>query len=186
MTKYEEKYKDIPKCPSVTGVIKSSGIIHLADDFYLTRGSNVHDLIMFYDQNDYDPLETQRFGLDGYVDGWAAFLRDAGSSLIFDEIEVPKYSKTYHFRGTPDRAGEYLGRSSIFDVKTGAEQKWHPIQLGGYEILLDKPCEKYDIYLPGNGKYRIKKWDDADYKKIFLSFLAVHNWKANNGYLKEK
>lgn len=68
-----------------------------------------------------------------------------------EKIEVPMQSTAYRYAGTPDRIGELPGRISRAAVE-----------------------------LHDDGGYRLIPFKDRQDVNIWLSVLAVHNWKKNN------
>ena len=73
------------------------------------------------------------------------------SGFVQEKIEVPMQSTTHRYAGTPDRIGELPGRISRAAVE-----------------------------LHDDGGYRLIPYTDRQDVGLWLSVLAVHNWKKNN------
>jgi hypothetical protein len=72
------------------------------------------------------------------------------SGFIPEKIEVPGMSTVYRYAGTPDRIGELPGK-----IKRAA------------------------VELHDDGTYKLVPFTDRQDMNIWLSVLAVHNWKRN-------
>ncbi|HOD97842.1 MAG TPA: hypothetical protein PLT63_03610 [Syntrophales bacterium] len=73
------------------------------------------------------------------------------SGFVPEVIEVPMMSINYRYAGTPDRIGQLPGK-----IKRAA------------------------VELHDDGGYRLIPYTDRQDVHIWLSVLAVHNWKRNN------
>ncbi len=72
------------------------------------------------------------------------------SGFVPEKIEVPGMSTVYCYAGTPDRIGELPGK-----IKRAA------------------------VELHDDGTYKLVPFTDRQDMNIWLSVLAVHNWKRN-------
>lgn len=137
-------------------------------------------------------------------------LLDNGNLSEYDHVLDPWIGAWKHFRESLDRSKfRYL----IVDIKTGAQTKTWPVQLGGYYGLIkDDPkpmiegmlfsglygyAGTVDRVFEGTGR-GIKACDvqitDSGYKmfpadpvaefNVFLSFLNIYKWKKLNNLLK--
>ena len=170
------------RLPSVTQVIQSSGLVQGAffSDYARDRGSYVHEAIQLLIEGTFDEITLDPI-LKPYLDAYKKFVRDTNFSVKM--CEQPVYSETYHFAGTPDLVGDFLGKRGdvIIDVKTSLQQSWHKIQTSGYRILLDKPAKRYGLYLDDTGKYKLIEHGDRQDEGIFHACLTLHGWKINQG-----
>jgi len=74
------------------------------------------------------------------------------SGFVPEQIEPPMMSTAYKYAGTPDRIGELPGR-----IKRAA------------------------VELHDDGTYKLIPFTDRQDWNLWLSVLAVHNWKKNHG-----
>jgi hypothetical protein len=192
-------YKDI-EIPSVTSVLPYS-FYGNASEYNRDRGSYVHDMIYLYNMNDLNEDNLDPV-LAKYVEGYKKFLKENGKlknilidikvavpqpanvlqlaayALLIREgvtadgkkaewtCEEPLFHKTYMFAGTPD----------IVNVQWSGIKK---------DVIV--PFAMHCLYLYIDGGYKLSPDYSKDYRHnrdIFLSFLATHNWKKNNGLLK--
>ncbi|MDE2020326.1 MAG: hypothetical protein KGJ13_08330 [Patescibacteria group bacterium] len=167
--------------PRVTEILKSAGLIDAR--FFTPQaaefGTNVHLLCKYYDENRLNMTDVERLGAQGHLDAWASFRSwafDFGHE-DFGGIEQTLRSERYGFQGTPDRVWYFRSADYILDIKTGTPQKWHAIQLAGYQILVGKKCHRMGVYLSGDGRYTAKLYDDDGDRDVFLAALAISNWK---------
>ena len=70
------------------------------------RGSFVHTLCEYHDQNDLDSESIGIYG--GYLDAWIQFCAD--HKAVWTSIEQRGYSERYGFAGTWDRSGGWARR----------------------------------------------------------------------------
>jgi len=98
------------------------------------------------------------------VRAYAAFLLQ--HQPRYDEIEQPRWSRTYGFAGTPDRVGRWPdGRHFVLDLKTGPAQPDHGLQTAAQVLLTHtKPaaCLRYTLHLRDDETYRLLRWDDPN------------------------
>lgn len=165
--------------PSVTQVLADTGFVDKSwfTEYARDRGSKVHRAALLSDQGDLDTDNLDPV-LRGYVDAWERFRAEVVPE--FTAMEEGLFSDTYRFAGTPDRFGLMGTFETVFEIKTGSPEKWHGIQLAGYSILLNKPyCQRVGIYLKEDGRYNLEFYRDRQDGPIFLSALAIHNWRQN-------
>jgi hypothetical protein len=162
---------------SVTQILKACGII---DDTWYTkesaqRGQAVHLATQLFDESDLD-WDSVSPEITGYLDAYRKFRQE----VIFevDMIEQPIYSATYRFAGTPDRTGILNGKNVVIDIKSGQKAKWHRLQTAGYALLLDRPVERYVLYLLKTGSYRLDQHRSSSDTSVFLAALSVASWST--------
>src|SRR5262245_59804304 len=114
------------------------------------RGSAVHAATHYYDEGDldYDSVDpTIRPYLDAYI------LFEEESGFRPDIVEQCFVNEGFRFAGRPDRIkntvrkSELFPRKCIIDIKTGAREGWHAVQLAGYALLMNEPYG-YDRFAP--------------------------------------
>ena len=130
-----------------------------------------------------------------YLTGYQRFMEDTAPTYTLMESVV--CSHRHGYAGRLDRAGEYDGRPTIFDTKTGPLSLTEPIQLsaylyayaeeqsGGWKQLQGRSIGDYQrisIHLTKEGNYSIHRWEGKDDFENFLSFLRTCRWKRDNGF----
>jgi hypothetical protein len=175
-----ETHTYTPNLPSVTTILKSVGLIDAS--FYTIegreRGSAVHLACEYFDQGDLDEdsIDPQ---ISGYVEAYKNFR--IASQWEFEWIEAPVSDKAHLYAGTPDRV-LFSRPRNLLDLKTGAFQKWHPIQSCAYVNTFDDPFSfsRYGLYLQNNGKYSLREFPKSEYISdlaIWQSALNIYYWK---------
>lgn len=124
--------------PSVTGILKASGLIDF-NRFTETariRGTVVHQAVELDNEGD---LDDEAFALDfpdyvGYLEAWRSFCRQREFRPILIEHRIA--SRRYQVAGTLDALGELDGVGVLIDYATGDPKdvcKW--LQTAAYEVL---------------------------------------------------
>lgn len=135
--------------PSITQILTAERIIDTS--FYTEegrdRGKNVHLACHLFDTGQIGEEEIDA-ETEPYLRAWISFKRDTGFVVV--DSEKPLASKLYGFAGTPDRVGEF-------------DDKLSPKRLA--------------VELHNDGTYKLFPYSDPQDFQIFLSILAVHNWK---------
>lgn len=147
------------------------------------RGSYVHTLCEFHDQND---LDSSSIGIyAGYLDAWIAFCAD--HKAVWQGIEVRGYSERYGFAGTWDRHGTLNGSPFVVDIKTS--QSSHPVwgmQTSAYRQLIAETdpswmlARRATVQLRPDGTYKFIEWSwNADWP-AFLALINLINWSKQS------
>jgi hypothetical protein len=182
------------KLPSVTQILADVGILD-ASEYRTTKkladgrevdartfGTYVHQACHYDDLGTLDE-DTLDAAIKPYLGGYRAFKRDVAFKVLLSE--VPSYHPQYRYAGTPDKAGlfERGNICAIVDIKTGAPSPWHRIQLAAYSFIQRwEDCAapgRFGLYLNESGTYKLIEYKDRQDGQIFLSALAVFNWKRN-------
>ncbi len=170
---------------SVTEVIKAVGLI---DDRWFTeeatwRGSCVHALCEYEDKGTLDE-STIDPAAEGYLEAWRRWKKITGFTPV--QIEHPMSGMGY--AGTLDRVG-LIGPATraVVDLKTGAAQKWHALQLAGYAGFYypySRSMRRFTVRLHEDGRYTTQEYEDfATDWAGFQGALAVATWKMVNNAL---
>ncbi|HBY58523.1 MAG TPA: hypothetical protein DEH78_01795 [Solibacterales bacterium] len=170
---------------SVTQILKGARLVEdygKIDPFYAERGTAVHAACEYSDKGTLDrsTLDPQ---IIGYLKAWESFRSEA--SVEVREVEHRFYRDDLGFAGTIDRVIVAGTRPGILDIKTGSPAPWHPIQTAAYAhgLKLDREIVvRYALYLSADGKWKIRKHDDAADFSIWLSALELSNWRRKHGY----
>lgn len=166
--------------PSVTQVLLEAGIIDRQwyTEFGALRGTYIAEATALFDMGELDhgDLDQQ---LAPYVAAWAKFRRESGFAI--EAIEERVFDPLYGFAGTLDRRGIFNGRPSIIDIKRGTCPAWHGLQTAAYAKATGiVGCDRYCVHLRDNETYSVHKHIDRGDEIVFLSALAVVNWKRRN------
>lgn len=159
------------KAPGVSEILIADGQI---DTTYLTpesreRGTLVHGLTVAYDER---RLRIVPRELDGYLTAYHNFCETVRP--IYEATEQPRFHHVLMFGGCPDRVCRRLVNGpGVLEIKTGAIQAWHGVQLAGYQ-LLHPAGERWCLYLKPNGKYDLRfqrrAEDYADFHRARLAW----------------
>lgn len=166
--------------PSVTQILQAEGYI---DDRYYNeaariRGTYVHVACQYLDEGGLDTENLDPIIIP-YLSAYERFKQEA--RFVPELIEVQRYSETYRFAGTFDRIGELDGREVLIDLKTGAKDDWHGLQLAAYTTLIDQELPRYTLELRADGDYRLHAFRDPTDRQVFLSALTGFYWKQSHG-----
>lgn len=169
--------------PSVTQLLKKAGYVDSAwfTDAGRDRGTAVHDLTADYDMGVWRNVDELVSPYRGYVLAWVSAMKLLPHewTVIEEGIAHP----SLQFAGKPDRGGRIYQRPACNELKTGAREPWHGIQLSLQCLLLesrlDCPAEqidRYATYLTAGGKFTIQQFKDrtdfAKARKIIQEFAA--------------
>lgn len=154
------------KVPSVTKILQATGVIKTS--FYTEegreRGTEIHKQTEYYD--DFRIIADTNY--KPYIEQWAKFLDDIGAKVLSKEEMV--YSEL-GYCGKYDRVLEIKDRKFIIDIKTGAKQKWHVLQLGAYSI--PTKTEYGAVVLLSPKKYDFIPFEPMEIKLAQFEFLEV-------------
>lgn len=153
--------------PHITGMLEQAGWV---DARWYTeesseRGRVVHQLTADFDLGVIEDAQA----LVSKYKGWL-LSHVRAMHVIRPEwrhVEEPLFSKRYHFGGRPDRSGLAYGEEAVLEIKSGAHEKSHGIQLALQAILVGEegpvPAEhltRYGLYLSDRGKFKLEQFID--------------------------
>lgn len=157
------------------------------------RGTNVHNAIQYYNENDLDESSISS-EIARYLDCFKRASEFHKIKII--QNEIMRYHPKYLYAGRCDAVVEVDGIIGIVDYKTGVpdepRERW---QLAAYVELL-----KYEIpNLKGRWNLYLKPdqyKDNCGFKLVehksprdfmeFIALLSAYTIKKNEGYIKEK
>jgi hypothetical protein len=172
--------------PSVTHVLETVFKPFRRDnDYALTRGTAIHKAISLLEGfGDGSGLQGGVEGLDSrlrpYIDGWLEFKRVADIEIV--SCETPLLHQALGFAGTPDIRCIAWGEPAIIDIKSGGTAPLVWLQLSGYELLAKMAdgfgldIHRHALYLPGNGKFKLKEDGEDTDTQAFISALDCYNY----------
>ena len=136
---------------SVTGILRAEGFIDTA--FYTEYGRQRGSFVHLARHYD-DAGELDEDTLDPvivpYLEAWRRFKRESG--FVVERSEVPMASSAYRYAGKPDCIGTFPSGN----LKRAA------------------------VELHDDGTYKLVPFTDRQDVALWLSVLAVHNWRKNN------
>lgn len=188
--------------PSVTQILSGLGMLpdySKLDPFYRERGTAVHACIKMHLQGDeidwdFEMSEEVKPRFERFL--WL----EEEYGLFPAMIEVPMYSSTFGYAGTPDLYSwsTKLNRSLIVDYKGDAREPGHDLQIEGYSQLLWEAgdrvqvngdiravafsCPAFIVTLGGTGpRPGVHPIDRSlNNRELFLAAAAVYNWRTQN------
>lgn len=166
--------------PSVTQILAARGLI---DDSHFTaeardRGTAVHAAVHYLHEGELD-AGTIDPRIDGYLDAYRKFRMETDFEPLVCEASMG--SAKLGYAGTMDLLGWMRGVDGLaeIDIKTGAHQRWHFVQLAAYDELVgenaehlglhdraDLPQRRMTLELHKDGTYRLREIDRAGRETI--------------------
>lgn len=172
--------------PGITSVLKECG---LTPEYYgdnteaRTRGSRVHAFTHYLDESDLDWAQVKDEEM-GYVLAYERWKKQTGFMPVL--IEKPMYHAIFLFAGTPDRVGRLPdGTKAIVELKTGQIQPAAALQTAAQEMLVnDGRHMRVAVQLNADGTFKMQIFKDYRDASMFLSALAIYQWRQSNGLIK--
>lgn len=174
--------------PSVTQVIGSCGLSGLenVDKRLLERnaafGNAVHKAIELSCKGTLDSSSVDE-AIKSYIKQWDKFCADFDFESSIQELR--SFHQVLRVGYTIDHIGRMDGHTTIVDIKTGAPKASDVIQACAYGYMY--PAKRLVLlYLQKENNYKIIEIKGQDRKKgerIFLSCLALYNFKKDEGLL---
>jgi len=164
--------------PSVTQVLSILNDFTMIDpavlEYKRNLGTQVHAATALDDADnlgDYDPV------IDGYIEAWRLFKRQAG--FIPLHIEQRVFHEAHMYAGTLDRVGKIGDSLVLVDIKTGTPNKLTiGPQLAAYaEANGMSKQPRYSVQLLPDGKYKLTKCENKMDFQIFLNCLNIWRWR---------
>jgi hypothetical protein len=155
--------------PSVTQILKATGYI---GDFYSAeaaeRGAAVHELCSQVCKGFYLDGTGRKLHELEYVNAFCNWFK--GYEIIGIERIIDHAIDGRRYAGRYDLLIRKKRKTVLVDIKTGAPQNWHGLQLAAYALAVN-PSMCMNLYLKPDGVYRER----------YLSFpelaKAIAEWK---------
>lgn len=156
--------------PSITWMLKEAGLVETRwfTDESRERGSCVHRLVADFDLGS---LTTEDLPLVNSLYKGFLLAHVAAMDIIqprWVSIEERRVHETLRFAGTPDRVGTMYGAVAVVEIKSGALEPAHSVQLALQAILVEPevgiPAEaipRYGLYLRKTGKWTLQSFPDT-------------------------
>jgi len=167
---------------SVTTILKEEGYI---DDTWFRpeateRGTHIHQATELIDAGTLDLTDFEGEEIFPYLTAWVQFKKESGYKVLESELFVG--SPLMGYAGTTDRLMETPAEERmIVDLKSGAHELWHGLQLVAYRMAFIETFG-YDVrgvrvvHLKKTGKYSICD-EDKDVGKYDSTIWDSH-WKT--------
>jgi hypothetical protein len=186
---------------SVTQMLEMAGLIFTRWFTKLSaiKGSVGHLITQLVDEGGVDE-STIDPEIEGYYRAYLKFKEECGPK--WTHIETMYADPHVGVAGTVDRVGSLLapGESKrkrvVLDIKTGAPQPWHAVQLAGYKHLASRQQilsgadrshagkqKRFGLYLKKNGKYALTEYSDRRDEAIFMAAVSIANYRLKHGLL---
>lgn len=112
----------------------------------------------------------------GYHKGMTEFI--AWAKPVPSSIERIMKHKTYPYAGRADFIGSINDEFGVLDLKTGEPERWHSVQIHGYQKMLDKAAKMWILYVGADGKFQFKpvKPSARDWA-AFQNGLSILQWR---------
>lgn len=168
--------------PGVTGVLKDVGLIDTS--FYTeeaaTRGTAVHEAVQMVVKGILPAPAWDGTDLETYLLAWEKFMADSGFEV--ESSERLASDEVNHFATHIDLEGKLNGKPVVIDVKSGALQAWHGLQLAANTMLNDRQ-DRFVLQLSGDGTYRLhdeyrgEKFLSRLWDRVWVGALSLYWWK---------
>jgi hypothetical protein len=182
--------------PSVTGVLKASGLIDFSSipprylEAALERGRIVHQALHYYNENDLDVGEFvgNYPQYAGYLQAWIAFKEQRRFRPMLCERRL--VSRRHGVAGTLDCLGEMDGHGALVDFKTGnPEDVAADLQTAAYEAFArewakedaalaaffasHKVVRRFSVRLKRDGAFSVSPYSNPGDYSEFLALVAA-------------
>lgn len=147
----------------------------------MRRGRAVHLATQYYDEGRLNQ-KTLHFAILPFFQAYKDFLRDVSPEIICVEQQV--YHEAFEYAGTLDRVVTINGVMGILDIKTGGSAPLHAgPQLAAYAqavLMGSRMLKRWALVLSGDGKYKLKQYDDDSDWDVFQAALSIFRWKERS------
>lgn len=190
MRRTDQYVVDGIRVPSVTEAMK---IVGLGSEFGMVapdvletarkRGELVHQLTELIDLGHLSATDAVDDEVQGYVNAYLQFKRDAGFEV--SAVEKVVVNTSHRYAGTIDRVGRckkltQTGRR-VLDIKCVAQvSPATRLQVAGYAEAEDLPLWS-SLQLFPNGRYKHVEYSEPSDKYDFLSCVRVAHFKLAHG-----
>lgn len=193
--------------PSVTGVLRASGLIDFSQippatlEAARARGSRVHAAIHYLNEGDLD-WSTVDDADRPRIQAWATFLQQRKFVILNAEFRL--FSRRYGYAGTGDVVGLLDGRLALCDFKTGSPDDCAAeLQLAAYmgalyemateqapehawvrDVLSHKgPMQRIAVQLQKNGNPKVEMYSNPfDFREFVALVEARRIVESRRGY----
>lgn len=149
-----------------------------ADQGAMQRGTDVHEIFALELGAHMGWCEHPVIAEDyaGYHVGILAWIKQAKPQPMM--LERTLKHKTYPYAGTLDYVGMIGEDYGVLDLKTGTPERWHTLQIHGYQKMLDKASRMWVLYLSNDGSFKqIPVKPSARDWAAFQNGLSILQWR---------
>ena len=180
--------RDGVRVPGISEIIQSAGMV---DDKWFTeysrdRGSMAHLACQLHDEDDLDESTLDPV-IRPYLEAWKKFRAD--TCFNPELIERKLYHPVYGYAGTLDRYGLFNDYKSVIELKSGLISAVTGLQLAAQGMLLEangyEVQKRFALQIKKDGAYKLTPYNDANARVVFLACVTAHNFKTQNGIIKE-
>lgn len=114
----------------------------------------------------------------GYYRGVLEFIEKKKPRPLAHGIERCLKHATIPYAGRADFIGMIADDFGVLDLKTGTPEKWHGVQVHGYQKMTDKAAKMWILYINAEGDINLKtvKYNPRDWA-VFQIALSVLQWR---------
>jgi hypothetical protein len=161
----------------VEAVIGDKGFM---DPIALQRGTDVHQIFALrlgasMDWCDMPDVPEEYQGYDAAIVKWIEQAKPEPKML-----ERMLRHKLYPYAGQVDFVGLVGPDYGVLDLKTGQPQKWHSLQVHGYQKMLDKAARMWILYVGADGNFKqVAVKPSARDWAVFQNGLSILQWRES-------
>lgn len=182
---------------SVTTILKEElGLYQFFSQSAPVRGTNVHKVCQYYDENDLLESSVKELPDDVSLYFEQYKLALAEHKIVIRANELMRYSPVYNFAGTLDKIATIYNANGVLDLKTCRvfhEESWHKWQTAAYFEMVKKEfkdnnfplTKRWILYLTPDSYRLVEHTSKRDFLE-FLALMSARQIRLNNGYLKKK
>ena len=173
----------VTQCLEGVGVSDFSMVPYERLQYAKDLGTAVHQATEAYDQDDLDFASVGGTVVEPYLCGWNKFRKETGfiPRLIEHRGVADMNGQRYGF--CIDREGDFRGRPTVIDIKTGAVSRSWAIQLAAYEMALFRQDGAHRarlvIKLDSLGGWRPVPFSAPMAEDVWRWCLALETWKQS-------
>ncbi len=179
---------------ALSGITSRLKLCGLIDDAFFSeesarRGTFVHLLTQYADEGALDPTSVDP-RLVPYAEAWEAWKRDVGF-LAIHVPELPVASVVLGYATCIDRVGIIAttptDRRIVLNLKSGASQPWHALQLAGEAVAYSETygvrlglLERATVQLKPDGTYRFNRYEDRRDFDVWRGVAMLAAWRESH------
>lgn len=173
------------RIPNVTSILKEAnlGTEVYWEQWHLDRGKAVHKACQFLALGELEWTSVDPEILD-YVRGYEKFLRENQVRPIL--VEKRGWNHEYRYASTLDLYAEMGGEDCLIEIKTTKVPATAALQTAAQlncdwekRVPIHK-IRRLAIELHADATYKVIEFKDRNDFQVFLSALALNNWKRNH------
>lgn len=144
------------------------------------RGQDIHDIFALAVGHSIGLCEAPDVPTEyaGYHRGILEFIEKKKPRPLAHGIERCLKHATLPYAGRTDFMGMIAEDFGVLDLKTGLPEKWHRVQVHGYQKMTDKAAKMWILYIGHEGGIDLKtvKYNPRDWA-TFQCGLSILQWR---------